>query len=562
MRASMGQLFEQVVADPASAEALMCAQTVFAELERRARPTREQRNRLANHALLWWSLGFGPRGRAVLHRWRRADPDNRELRLAETHFVVRTAPLQASARLAAVRDAPAAALAVIHLVFAGDPHAALAIARTHGWFAKRKDLAHVVMFVAWAFALVGERDEAERVLATWKRRAAGDPSWMHHVLKAEAELALHFCQYSRELAAIRAAQALCIEHGLGMQRVAVEVTLPCAYAHNAELAAAQTAMKRWGESGGEYVPLDAGRDLARAEIELIAGHWDEAERAARRALELFRTADIAIYACMASSIIAMAAPRSRFQRALEDYRRIAHSISAPYYRARYQLLERLAARGFRSVRDVSLVERTRFARRPVSFVHVLFPRADAVAADLYWDRVQRRVWLGGRGPFTLDEHPILARVLETIVAADGFALPLASLFEAVWQMPYNPLVHENKAHVTLHRLRAWLGDERLIVVRDGIVSIAEDVDIVVLEPVAGVADLPPAAPPTRDRVLALLAEDSPLSAAELEQRLGVSRTALNNATRALLDERRIACTGQGRARRYSVTVRVGASLPQ
>jgi biotin operon repressor len=555
VRASIGQLFDRVVADPTSADAPLFAQTVFAELERRARPTREQRERLANHALLWWSLGFGPRGRAVLQKWRRADPRNRELRLAETHFVVRTAPPQASARLGAMRDAPAAALAVIHLVFAGDPRAALAIARTHKWFAKRPDLAHVVMFVAWAFALTGELDEAGRVLAMWKRHAAGDPSWMHHVLKAEAELALHACQYPRELAAIRAAQALCIEHELGMQRVAVEVTLPCAFAHNADLEAARAAMKRWGEPGAGYVPLDAGHDLVRAEIELIAGRWDEAERAARRALEFFEGADIALHTCIACSIIAMAAPRSRFHRALDAYRRIVHRLSVPYYRARFQLLERLAARGFKSVRDVSLDERTRFARRPVSFVHVLFPRADSIAADLYWDRVQRCVWLGGRGPFTLDQHPILARLLEAIVGADEFALPLATLFEMVWQLPYNPLVHENKAHVTIHRLRAWLealrpGMGRSLVVRDGIVSIAEDVEVVVLEPSTAMAEPPSDRAPSRDRVVAILAQESPLSARELERRLGVSRTALNNATRTLLADGRIKCSGQGRALRY------------
>jgi len=193
----------------------------------------------------------------------------------------------------------------------------------------------------------------------------------------------------------------------------------------------------------------------------------------------------------------------------------------------------------------------------VSFIHVLFPRPSSIAADLYWDRVQRRVWLAGRGPYSLDDHPILARLLGTIVAANELALPLSALFEAVWQMPYNPLVHENKAHVAIHRLRSWLeahrkGMERAIQVRDGIVSIAEDVEVVVLEPSAHlVAETDRA--PLRDRVVAALAEQSPLSAAELEERLGVSRTALNTATRELVDDGSIGCTGQGRALRYSRT---------
>src|SRR5678816_3903371 len=200
MKASLGQLFDRVIADPTSPDAPLFAQAVFAELERRARPTRVHRERLTKHAVLWWSLGFGPRGRAVLQRWRRADPNNRELRLAETHFVVRTAPPQASARFADVRDAPAAALEVIHLVLAGQPHAAIAQARAHRWFATRRDLAHVMMFTGWALGLMGS-PEAERVLATWKRHAAGDPGWLHHALKAEAEIAMHACQYPRVLQA-------------------------------------------------------------------------------------------------------------------------------------------------------------------------------------------------------------------------------------------------------------------------------------------------------------------------------------------------------------------------
>lgn len=564
MRASLGQLFDRVIADPTSPDAPLIAQAVFAELERRARPSRVDRERLTKHAVLWWSLGFGPRGRAVLQRWRREDPQDRELRLAETHFAVRSAPPQASARLADVRDAPAAALAVIHLVLAGEPHAALEQARAHRWFATRRDLAlYVVMFIGWAFGLTRSA-EAEQVLAIWKRHAAGDPEWLHHVLKAEAEIAVHACQYPRELQALRAAHALCVEHELAMQRVAVEVTLPCAFAHNANVAAARAVMKRWSVPAGDYVPLDAGHDLARAEIELVAGRWDESEAAARRALEFFEAADLAFHACMAASFVAIAAPRSRFLRALEEFRRLVHRVSVPVYRERFRLLERLAARGMRAVRDAAVTERSRYGRRAVSFVHVLFPRAESIAADLYWDRIQQRVWLRGQGPYSLDDHPMLARMLEAIVAADELSIPLATLFEAVWRVPYNPLIHENKAHVTIHRLRAWLERhdrtmDRTIIVRDGIVSIAEHVEVVVLEPPTSLDDPADAQPSTIDRVTACLDEESPLTARELQQRLGISRSALNNATRQLLQAGRIYCLGRGRALVYSSARR---ALPQ
>jgi biotin operon repressor len=232
-----------------------------------------------------------------------------------------------------------------------------------------------------------------------------------------------------------------------------------------------------------------------------------------------------------------------------------HRVSVPFYRERYRLLERLAARGLRSVRDAQLSERTRFGRRAATFAHVLFPRAESIAADLYWDQIQQRVWLRGHGPYSLDDHPMVARMLEAIVAADELTIPLATLFETVWRAPYQPLIHENKAHVTLHRLRAWLDDHRkglgrAIVVRDGIVSIADDIDVVVLEPPAnlGAPDAPQLS--TLDRVAAALDEESPLSARELEERLGISRTALNHACRALLEAGRITCSGQGRALLY------------
>lgn len=551
-------MFRRVIADPTSPDARLIAQAVFAELERRARPSRVHRERLTKHAVLWWSLGFGSRCRAVLQRWRREDPRNRELSLAETHFAIRAARPQATARLADVRDVRAAALAVIHLVLAGEPRAALALARSHGWFATRRDLAvYVLMFVGWALGLT-RSPEAEHVLAIWKRHAAGDPEWFHHVLKAEAEIAMHACQFPRELSALRAAHALSIDHDLGMQRVAVEVTLPCAFAHNADLAAARAVMARWSAPSGDYVPLDAGHDLARAEVELIAERWDESEKAARRALRFFEASDLVFHACMAASFVAIASPRSRFSRALDEFRRIVHRVSVPFYRERFQLLERFAARGVGAIREVQLVERSRYARRVVSFVHVLFPRPESIAADIYWDRVQHRIWLRGQGPYWFDDHPMLAKVLEAIASTDGFALPLAELFEAVWRVPYNPLVHENKAHVTLHRLRQWLeqraeGMGRAVMVRDGVVSIAEPVEMIVLSPPLDLDATADEQRSTVERVAACLDQCSPLTARELQRRLSISRSALHAATRRLLAEGRITRTGRGPAVRYSST---------
>jgi biotin operon repressor len=93
--------------------------------------------------------------------------------------------------------------------------------------------------------------------------------------------------------------------------------------------------------------------------------------------------------------------------------------------------------------------------------------------------------------------------------------------------------------------------DRAIQVRDGIVSVAEDIDVVVLEPGPHLVESQADRAPLRERVVAALAEQSPLSAAELEERLGVSRSTLNTATRELVEDGEIECTGQGRALRYS-----------
>jgi hypothetical protein len=337
-----------------------------------------------------------------------------------------------------------------------------------------------------------------------------------------------------------------------MQRVNVEVPLAATLARNGEIELARALIASWAPPSSDYVPLDAGRDMARAECELLAGAWDEAERTARRSCVLFDSSDMLLYACHARFLIALAAPPSRFAAALDHYRRTVQRARMPVHRARLQLLERLAARGMRSVREQTTQLRSRFESRTVSIAESLIPRASVLAADIYWDRIQHALWVGGKGPLSLDEHPVLERMLEQIVDAREYTLSLDALFERVWHAPYHPLVHENKLHVTIHRLRGWLDEHspglgRAIVVRDGAISIAEHTSVIVLdEPPALAADRRP----YRERLLDCLAA-APQSAQELERRLGISRTTLHGVTRELIAEGAIECSGRGRALRYS-----------
>jgi hypothetical protein len=168
--------------------------------------------------------------------------------------------------------------------------------------------------------------------------------------------------------------------------------------------------------------------------------------------------------------------------------------------------------------------------------------------------VQGTLYLAGDGPFSLADHPILRRVLEAVLAMPEHELPIATLFERVWDMSYTPLRHEGKCHVALHRLRALLagwcaGADRLIEVRDGVVRIAGDATVCVIElSRAGTSDASTAS--LADRVAAHLAASGEASPAELAQRIGVSRSALLLVLRGLAAEGRVERVGRARAIRY------------
>jgi hypothetical protein len=180
------------------------------------------------------------------------------------------------------------------------------------------------------------------------------------------------------------------------------------------------------------------------------------------------------------------------------------------------------------------------------------PRRDAIGAALYWDQAQRRLHLGGRGPFSLADHPVLERFLGSVLARPGFAVALPELFTDVWQMRWSALFHEPKCHVTLHRLRAWLAeraghDRPLLVLRDGVVGFADRLDVRSVD--AGEALRAPV-PVLRDRVLDLLRGPVPAAAADLHRRLGISRSALHGALRQLVADGAVAREGAGPAVRY------------
>jgi hypothetical protein len=93
-------------------------------------------------------------------------------------------------------------------------------------------------------------------------------------------------------------------------------------------------------------------------------------------------------------------------------------------------------------------------------------------------------------------------------------------------------------------------------VRDGGVRVPDDCTAVVLKlPPARAAAPAPHADRLADRVAAHLAASGGTTIAELETRLGLSRTSLQLALRMLLASGRVERTGRARATRYQVAAR-------
>ncbi len=298
------------------------------------------------------------------------------------------------------------------------------------------------------------------------------------------------------------------------------------------------------------------RELARVETLLLAGRYSAAAAAGRRALAAGRSNGDAATETLACAWLVLVARPAEFPVALAEYRRLVQRRPDPVHTARLKLLERFAAAGGRAPRERRLIERSRRGSTPLPLWRLWTPRREAVRADLYWDQVQHRLHLSGRGPFLLGDHPVLESFLCAVLARPGFAIPLPELFTAVWQVPWSPLLHQPKCHVTLHRLRAWLAgraghDRPLLVLRDGVVAIADDLDVRVLQ-AEGTALRAPA-PDLGERILDALGDGVRVAAGDLERRVGSSRSALHGALRRLVADGAVAREGAGPAIRYRRT---------
>lgn len=557
------QVFAPVRDEPGARDAHERARKIFTEIAAVSEPGPVHAALMADDHLVWAGVGFSDEARWLLRRWRKAGFTSPELRRAEIVYHLTAEPGAAAVHLRelGVADPHLAALEVVNALYRGELETAIAVSRENGWFLDDPELAHGLFHGVWALGLSDAFEEAEEVIAEFsKRNPSADPNARQFLLRTEAGIASFQNRFGEEVALVEEALALCAEHDMGLARTYTEPSAVGARARASNFRGARALAATWPRRRREARgPIEAFRDVSQLELEILDGRPEAAERAGRRALQFFEATQHAVMSSFVKLRLVLSADATGFADAMAEYRRLVRACPIGYYRKRLAVLDQVMALGYSCARDVHLVERSKNSSQEVPLARVWSPSVTATGADLFWNRLVGTLYLRGRGPFRLDDRPVLRKTLEALLEKPHLAASVGDLFAAVWGGVYDPLRHEGKIHVTVHRLRKWLdgcvsGSQDLIYMREGEVGIAARLDARVLEPTrrdraAGLVGETPQS--VRDRVLeCIVGADEPLAPRTLLGRLGVSRSALNSALRVLVADRRIVRLGSGRAIRY------------
>ncbi len=537
--------------------------SVFVEFERlelRPLPAAGELDTLVRHALLLSHPQLATRARELIQRWRAAGCKDPELQVFEMLLSVYGSSSSARHRLAAIgnRSPQASAMEAINCLFRGELRGAVELAHAHGWFLDSVEATEVMCYALAAAALNGQFAEAEVIIDAWKRRyAASAPEKYLMVLQVESRVAYWQLQFARELALLEDADALCREHDLTTTQQFMQPALAGAYVHCGERRAADRIMAGWASDGeGATSPLECFRNMVRVDVALLDERYDDAWRAATKMLEFTTTISGIPVICESRFYRALTASADALAEELEAYRRMAYLYQIRRHLERVKVLEQLVDAGYTTLRDAQVEVRSRRGRELYPLFRLWLPKIEWIGADLYADRGHGVVYLGNHGPHSLAAHPVLRRVVEEIVTSPNFSLGMEDLFPLVWGGPFDALRHEGKVHVTIHRLRHWLdecrpGSSTLLEIQDGIVRLAPsaDVRVMALERVE-MAPGEAGASGAKERLLQCLSGGEWMSPKELEQRVGISRSSLNQTMRILIAEGRVVREGQGRKTRY------------
>ena len=531
---------------------------VVEALEQKLVPESEDLDALVMTALRMYTPRLAARGRALIGRWRATGCTDSDLDLAEGLLAVAGASPSAVHRLRGLGEVSSqqAAAEAVSQLFRGELRASLDLARAHGWFLDEPELTEALGLVLVGAAMDGLVEEAEVVFRAWQRRwYRMSPEKVASALQCEARIAYFQQQYTRELAVLQDAWSLAGDSGLSAARMFIEPALAGAYVHCGEIDEARRIMDGWDPPDEALSsPLQGIRDMVRVDVALLEGRSEDAWCAAGRYLRFGEAMQNVMLMAEGRFYRTISAPERCFEWELDAYRRLAYRFQLKRHLNRLRILERLVEAGSQHLRGASVVVTDRAGARSYPLARLWLPRVEWVGADLYVDRVRGRVHLRGAGPHALASRRVLQRLLDAILVQPDFAIRIEDLFAEVWDEQYDPLLHEGRIHVNIHRLRTWLRERcpdgtSLLEVCDGVVRLPPDagVRIIDLDECGAVTDQEAS---TLERLLQCLAGTDPLAPGVIEQRLGVSRSLVNRTLRVLLADGRILRLGAGRATRY------------
>ncbi len=446
-------------------------------------------------------------------------------------------------------------LDVINACNRGDLAGGILAAESQGWFLEDADLPHALAYSVWLLLMMERSDEADVLADTWRERHFGkSPRGDYQILQVQALLASAKDDFTLAVRLLEEAEIVARSSDFSIEAMFVQARLVSAYAQAGQEEAARELSSAWPPFD-ENSKVDAVRALARAEISIIAGDWSAAEEATDFLLMYHRRNPIyRIYTLFLRTISASEDTfESRFN---------AFSEAVPRHPSRRMLrrfadLDRLVQAGLCNPRTAEVVFISKTRKVHYGLARVWFPPA-VQKTGVFVDCVRKMLFFHGRGPFEPRVCPRRFDVLVAVLKAPDMKLSVADTFQLVWGMPYDAGRHENKVHVTVHRLRRQLDElvgEPLhsIRIRDGFLEMHPDIDCFILDfPTASEASLPSQS--LTDQIAMTLKGSVILPPRELEALLRVGRSTLRAALQEMQANGVVEKVGKGRSTCYRLCV--------
>lgn len=513
------------------------------------------------NAFTWSLLGLAHRGAALTERWLELAPREGSLRLAHATFAMHVTEEGASEEPLHVSEPAEAALASRSAIMRGGLRRGVSLARNHAWFLGLADEGVAVTYVIWALSELGEVIQARALLEEWVTVRA-NPSALERTsqLRTRAFLASLEPRAEAAIAALEESMAVAARARLQLEEKYGEAELAVAYAHEGRIEDAERLLDRWGKPRRATSPVDAYRELARACVFSLSGDSGAAWRAALRVVEYALRTGNAITETQGRFYAALSAPQSRVGEAFTEYRRMVRVLPSVRQIPRCQVIARASGHGERSLRGCALRETQRERTRTLPVGRLWMPDRESLSADVYYDRVQRRLHLRGEGPFDLPVDAQVSRIIDLLLTAEGFSLEQERLVEQMWPGEYHRLRDASKLHVSLHRLRGWLdarlaGSRSMLHVGDRSIVIDPRLEVRVVDlPALTLTRATEAPDLTRleRRMIDLVEICGPVATADLMRHLDVGRSTLATMLGPLVKRELLRRAGRGRATTYAV----------